>query len=211
MQGRDDVVRAFVAGFLAARGGREGQVMFGSDLHLEPESLGERVKELFLAGSHVVLPADLYGGTYRLVDKVLAPWGLAYDLVDQADPLALEAALRERTRLIWVERRRAIREAAFGFRAEMFSRSLATAFRQALQDSVPQGTRVDDLQETEDVHPEAHGVELYAPVHDYIYRASGRVAGSFPGVVEIQRRLAEMEFVQVERLHLEGNQPEIIR
>src|SRR5207248_939857 len=55
------------------------------------------------AGSHVVLPADLYGGTYRLVDKVLAPWGLAYDLVDQADPLALEAALRERTRLIWVE------------------------------------------------------------------------------------------------------------
>ena len=74
-----------------------------------------------------------------------------------------------------------------------------------------QGTRVDDLQETEDVHPEAHGVELYAPVHDYIYRASGRVAGSFPGVVEIQRHLAEMEFVQVERLHLEGNQPEIIR
>ena len=77
--------------------------------------------------------------------------------------------------------------------------------------ALPQGTRVDDLQETEDVHPEAHGVELYAPVHDYIYRASGRVAGSFPGVVEIQRRLAEMEFVQVERLHLEGNQPEIIR
>ena len=29
------------------------------------------------AGSHVVLPADLYGGTYRLVDKVLTRWGLA--------------------------------------------------------------------------------------------------------------------------------------
>jgi cystathionine gamma-synthase len=55
------------------------------------------------AGAHVVLPADLYGGTYRLVDKVLAPWGLAYDLVDQANPAALEDALRERTRLIWVE------------------------------------------------------------------------------------------------------------
>ena len=52
---------------------------------------------------------------------------------------------------------------------------------------------------------------IRSPVHDYIYRALGRVAGSFPGVVEIRRRLAEMEFVQVERLHLEGNQPEIIR
>src|SRR5439155_18141274 len=40
---------------------------------------------------------------------------------------------------------------------------------------------------------------IRSPVHDYIYRASGRVAGSFPGVVEIRRRLAEMEFVQVQR------------
>jgi cystathionine gamma-synthase len=55
------------------------------------------------AGSHVVLPADLYGGTYRLVDKVLSRWGLAYDLVDQTDLAALERAVRDDTRLIWVE------------------------------------------------------------------------------------------------------------
>jgi len=55
------------------------------------------------AGSHIVLPADLYGGTYRLVDKVLARWGVRYDLVDQTDLGALELAVREETRLIWVE------------------------------------------------------------------------------------------------------------
>jgi cystathionine gamma-synthase len=55
------------------------------------------------AGSHVVLPADLYGGTYRLVDKVMTRWGLEYDLVDQTDPDALERAVRDDTRLIWVE------------------------------------------------------------------------------------------------------------
>jgi cystathionine gamma-synthase len=55
------------------------------------------------AGSHVVLPTDLYGGTYRLVDKVLARFGVAYDLVDQTDLGALEAAIRPETRLIWVE------------------------------------------------------------------------------------------------------------
>ena len=54
-------------------------------------------------GSHVVLPADLYGGTYRLVDKVLSRWGLSYDLVDQTDLAALERAVRDDTRLIWVE------------------------------------------------------------------------------------------------------------
>jgi cystathionine gamma-synthase len=55
------------------------------------------------AGSHIVLPGDLYGGTYRLVDKVLGRWGLSYDLVDQADLAALERAIRDETRLIWVE------------------------------------------------------------------------------------------------------------
>ncbi|MBV9335422.1 MAG: PLP-dependent transferase [Solirubrobacterales bacterium] len=55
------------------------------------------------AGSHAVLPADLYGGTYRLLDEVMSRWGLAYDLVDQTDLAALERTVRDDTRLIWVE------------------------------------------------------------------------------------------------------------
>jgi cystathionine gamma-synthase len=55
------------------------------------------------AGDHLILPLDLYGGTYRLVDKVLARFGVAYDMVDQRDIEALRAALRPETKLIWVE------------------------------------------------------------------------------------------------------------
>ena len=55
------------------------------------------------AGEHVVLPADLYGGTYRLVDKVLTRFGIEYDMVDQTDLDALSRVLRPETRLVWVE------------------------------------------------------------------------------------------------------------
>src|SRR3954470_17373393 len=55
------------------------------------------------AGDHVVLPDDLYGGTYRLVDKVLTRWGLSYTMVDQTDLDAVAAAVREDTRMLWVE------------------------------------------------------------------------------------------------------------
>jgi cystathionine gamma-synthase len=55
------------------------------------------------AGSHVVLPNDLYGGTYRLLDKVMSGWGLSYDLVDQTDLAAVDRAVRPETRLIWIE------------------------------------------------------------------------------------------------------------
>ena len=55
------------------------------------------------AGGHIVIPADLYGGTYRLVDKVLTRWGLEYSMVDQTDLDAVGAAVRDDTRLVWVE------------------------------------------------------------------------------------------------------------
>jgi cystathionine gamma-synthase len=56
------------------------------------------------AGDHIVLPDDLYGGTYRLVDKVLARWGLEYTIVDQRDLDAVGTAVRPgETKLIWVE------------------------------------------------------------------------------------------------------------
>jgi cystathionine gamma-synthase len=55
------------------------------------------------AGGHIVIPSDLYGGTYRLVDKVLTRWGVAYTMADQTDLDALAAAVRDDTCLIWVE------------------------------------------------------------------------------------------------------------
>jgi len=51
----------------------------------------------------MVLPNDLYGGTYRLVDKVLSRFGLTYDMVDQRDLDAVAAAVRDDTALVWVE------------------------------------------------------------------------------------------------------------
>jgi cystathionine gamma-synthase len=55
------------------------------------------------AGDHVIIPDDLYGGTYRLVDKILARFGVAYDMIDQRDIEAVRGAIRPETKLVWVE------------------------------------------------------------------------------------------------------------
>jgi len=52
---------------------------------------------------HVLLSNDVYGGTYRLLARVLADWGVAHDVVDMTDLSALRAAVREETRVVWVE------------------------------------------------------------------------------------------------------------
>ncbi len=55
-------------------------------------------------GDRIVLGHDVYGGTYRLVDKVMKRWGLRYRVVDTTDLGALEKALAEEpTRLVWFE------------------------------------------------------------------------------------------------------------
>jgi len=52
---------------------------------------------------HVLLSNDVYGGTYRLLARVLADWGVAFDVVDMTDLSAFRAAMREETKVVWVE------------------------------------------------------------------------------------------------------------
>ncbi|HZP30031.1 MAG TPA: cystathionine gamma-synthase [Acidimicrobiia bacterium] len=63
----------------------------------------DAVFRLLGPGDHVVIPDDAYGGTYRLVSKVLARAGIEWSAVDLTDPAALDAAWRDETRLVWVE------------------------------------------------------------------------------------------------------------
>jgi cystathionine gamma-synthase len=54
-------------------------------------------------GDHVVLADDVYGGTYRLLSKVLEPWGLSFTTCDLTDLEAVRGAIRDTTRIVWVE------------------------------------------------------------------------------------------------------------
>ena len=61
------------------------------------------VMSLLDAGDHVVAGDDLYGGSFRLFDKVFRRLGLTFSYVDARDPAAVAAAIGPRTRLAWIE------------------------------------------------------------------------------------------------------------
>src|SRR5688500_161856 len=54
-------------------------------------------------GSHIVLGGDAYGGTFRLISRVLSRWGIEHTAADLNDADALRAAIRPTTRVIWCE------------------------------------------------------------------------------------------------------------
>jgi cystathionine gamma-lyase len=55
------------------------------------------------AGDHVVCSDDVYGGTFRIFDKVFKRLGLTFSFVDLSKPGSLEAALTPKTRMVWLE------------------------------------------------------------------------------------------------------------
>jgi len=61
------------------------------------------VLQLLRPGDHIVAGDDLYGGTYRLLEKVYRPWGLHVDYADITSPAAFAAAFQPNTRMIWIE------------------------------------------------------------------------------------------------------------
>jgi cystathionine gamma-lyase len=62
------------------------------------------VLELLDSGSHVIAMDDIYGGSYRLFERVRKrSAGLEFSFVDLTDPAAFEAAVRPNTRMVWIE------------------------------------------------------------------------------------------------------------
>ena len=58
---------------------------------------------LFKPGDHLILGDDVYGGTFRLMDKVFKPLGLSYTMVDSRDISALESVVTDQTKALLLE------------------------------------------------------------------------------------------------------------
>ncbi len=84
---------------LAALEGVEYCATFGSGLAAENAVLQAYLRP----GDEVVIPLDVYGGTYRILNKVYQPLGVVIRQIDLATPGALEAALSHKTKLVWIE------------------------------------------------------------------------------------------------------------
>jgi cystathionine beta-lyase/cystathionine gamma-synthase len=94
----DNPTRAALEAALAALDGGAHALAFASGLAAETTLL-----LALSAGDHVICGDDVYGGTYRLFEKVFARLGLLFDYVDASDPDQVAAAIRPETKLIWLE------------------------------------------------------------------------------------------------------------
>ncbi len=83
---------------LASLEGGERGLAFASGL-----AASTAVLSTLQPGDEVVAAADLYGGTYRLLERVFKPWGLLARYTDDPTPAGFAQLLTEKTKLVWIE------------------------------------------------------------------------------------------------------------
>ena len=83
---------------LAELEGAQHALAFASGLAAE-----QAIIQLLSPGARVVVTDDVYGGTGRLFRRLFAKYGIDFQFVDFADPVALNGALTSATKMVWVE------------------------------------------------------------------------------------------------------------
>ncbi len=91
--------RARLEGVLADLEGVRHCAVFASGLAAENAIL----QAYLFPGDEIIIPTDVYGGTYRLLHRVYQPRGVVIRTVDLSNIAAVAAALTARTRLVWLE------------------------------------------------------------------------------------------------------------
>src|SRR5215207_5675918 len=91
--------RARLEAVLADLEGVQHAAVFASGLAAENAVLQAWLKP----GDEIVIPLDVYGGTYRILNRVFQPNGCVIRQIDLGQPGALDAALSPKTKLVWIE------------------------------------------------------------------------------------------------------------
>jgi hypothetical protein len=174
IDGKERDIRELLPG--VATGGEHP--LWSEELDLHAGSIPDRIRELLGARTHSLL---FVPGT-------------------QVGPLVRAIQGKEEIRL---EQVKEVVSGRFAFTAKAFSPEVAEKIKRALHGPLPPGVVLEPREEDESVDPEARGVELYSPVHDYTYRCHGVFSGTPPGIFEIHRTMQALDFVHQEKLELE--------
>jgi hypothetical protein len=164
----------FVQGFLA--GHHKGRrVLDAYQEGFDTDTLRERLREFFrpsMQTYHLLVPEDLV----TLVEEA----------VQEGVDRGMDIEIRDK---------RPLTGARFPFSFQIFSREHGARCR-SLFDPPPEGITCEDASFREVIHPEAKGVEAYAPAHHYELTGEGTVEGEVTAVLELHRTCRDEELIK---------------
>ena len=159
------LVKGFLLGFLSCKK-PDGKYFFHRKANIRRETLKEFVKELFELENYVHLCME---------NDLIEPFKQSLELYTKVTGYGIQSV-------------KAIKGAHFSFAAELFEKDLAVNFRQIIE-NLPEGVKLINYRPSEEFERDAKGIESYAPLHEYVFRAKGEIEGEFEGVVDTYMKI----------------------
>ena len=184
VQGAEDYVRGFVRGLLIGEHTMWWPI-FNQEFGIQDETLAETLKE--------------WVGLSEPMTRFIMP--------EAAVPMLRHALADPRSVGIAVREVRPILGSSFEFSLAIFNEAIGQQANDIFS-KVPPGVNIVGFTPVESVNPDATGVELYSPAHDYSLKGKGSVSGPFRDVLYVHeqaRRLSQQ--VKESRLALELGPP----
>lgn len=181
-EGHYNGIKGFIEGFQSGTG-KGYSFFFCSDHEVDSETFSELIKDWISLGNkihHVLMEEELL----ESIKKALAKAGDT-GLLNSA---ALKSA-------------KPVREASFVFKFITYGRKYAEEIKEILS-KLPEGVKITDYNPVEKIDKDAKGVELYAPVHDYVFQGKGTITGQADLIIPLRKTLDDHPLIEADKIRL---------
>ena len=180
IEGHLPVIKGFIFGLLEGSK-RAGTVIFCRESNIKSETLSEHFKEwLHLHESlcHVVIEEDLLNVIKKGLEKTFHVLKLKLKSV------------------------RKIKKASFSFSYEVYAKKYGEEIKNIFK-KLPSPLKISpDYQPKEEIHPDAKGIEFFAPLHEYNLKADGSVEGPIDILLAFYKKIQEYELIKEDPIAL---------
>ncbi|MCP4137824.1 MAG: hypothetical protein GY754_43080 [bacterium] len=184
-EGHYNAIYGVLKGFLLASN-QHWRFYFSKKYGINKETMMDVLKDwVSLKGKlhHVVMEGEFFESFAKAIDK--------YNAADESSFVNQK----------YIKSSNTIKDASFEFSAETFGKKYGIEIK-AILNKLHEGLVLHDYNPMETVHEDAKGVELYAPDHDYVFEAKGRISGDINELVKFRKVLDDHALVEVKEIKL---------
>jgi hypothetical protein len=181
-EGHYNAIRGYIEGFLDGMG-KDYLFYISSDTSIEAETLAEQLKEWITLGKglhHIIIEDELF------------------TKIRDALSIAGRSALLGSSS---IKSSKPVKGASFTFSVSAYGRKYADEIKEIIG-KIPEGVSLMDYQPVETIDQDAKGVELYTPVHDYIFQAKGMFSGAVEEIIPLRKTLDEHPLIEAGKVTL---------
>lgn len=153
---------------------------------------------------HMVFADEAGFHLQQLRDLIKHHGEVQHVIVEEKDEHRVEEALEAAAPRynFEIKNKKSVKSVRFEFSVDTPSKKVADHLRGFLA-NLPTGIELSDYNPEEEVIPEKPSVEIYAPDHNYRFHGKGVISGDVFAVVDIRPKLAEIDFVNCDDIHID--------